>query len=128
MNSSTERRHHSRYPAQHIKVLVKSLRSESSEWKHASISSVDFNRYGIGLETNQNYVIGDIVSLIIQTVDSTITEVNGLVCNRSLTDHGFRMGIRFEHEGCEDEEADDAMINISEEILMIERQAAAFVH
>ena len=128
MNSSNERRSHSRYPAQHIKVLVKSLRTPGSEWEHALISSVDFNRYGIGLETNHNFVIGDIVSMIIQTDDSTIAEVNGLVCNRSITADGFRLGIRFEHEGCENEVAPDAMINISEEILMIERQSAAFVH
>ena len=128
MNATTERRIHNRYPAGNLRVLVKSRRNMDSDWGMALISSVDFNRYGIGLETDQNYAIGDILTLVIRTDDSMLVEINGLVCNRTQTERGYRFGIRFEHEGSGAEEAPDAVINISEEILMIERQAAQFVH
>lgn len=128
MSSPPERRLHSRYPAGNLRVLVKSRRTMDSDWDMALISSVDFNRYGIGLETERNYAIGDILTLVIRTDDSMLVEINGLVCNRTQTEHGFRFGVRFEHEGSSDEASPDAVINISEEILMIERQAAQFVH
>ncbi|WP_159931035.1 PilZ domain-containing protein [Oceanicoccus sp. KOV_DT_Chl] len=128
MNAVNERRHHTRYPANHLKVLIKSLRNRDSEWEMGYISTVDFNRFGIGIESTHNFAIGDILSLIIRTDDSTLAEVNGLICNRTITDSGFRFGVRFEHEGCEDEEAADAVFNISQEILMIERQAATAIH
>jgi hypothetical protein len=127
MNRSTERRTHSRYPANHIKVLIKSLRNDG-DWEKGHISTVDFNRFGIGLETPHNFAIGDILSLLIRTDDSTLAEVNGLVCNRTQTLTGYRFGVRFEHEGCEQEESPEAMINISEEILMIEREAVSALH
>lgn len=128
MNASQERRNYSRFPAQHLQVMVKSLRAMECDWEPGQISSVDFNRYGIALETSQNFVIGDILRIVIRTDDNTVAEVNGLVCNRTQTDFGFRFGIRFEHDGYEDENAQDAMINISEEILMIEKDAAAQLH
>ncbi len=128
MNASTERRQHNRYPASHLRVLVKSLREQDRDWEMGLISTVDFNRFGIGLEIDHNYAIGDILSLVIRTDDSTLAEINGLVCNREQTAQGFRFGIRFEHEDSSAEESPEAVINISEEILMIEREAASFVH
>lgn len=127
MTHTTERRAHSRYPAQHLKVLARSLRHEDSSWKAGSISSVDFNRYGICLESHCNYPIGDILTLIIRTDDSTIAEVNGLICNRTQTTDGFRFGIQFEHHQ-QPTESSEAPLNISAEILMIEQQAAAHIH
>ena len=128
MDSSEDRRIYSRYPAGHIKVAVKSLRSANAKWEDALVSAVDFNRHGIALETQYNFTIGDILLLFITTDDDTLAKVNGLVCNRSITDRGFRFGIRFEHQGCEGEESPESMINISEEVLLIEKQAARFVH
>lgn len=126
-NNDDDRRQHSRYPAEHLKVMARSLRN-SGDWEFGSISSVDFNRYGIALETRYNFAVGDILALVIKTDDATLAEVNGLICNRTITSSGYRFGIRFEHEGCEDEEATDAVINIREEILMIEKQAAGVMH
>lgn len=128
MDSSEDRRIYSRYPAGHIKVAVKSLRSADAKWEDALVSAVDFNRHGIALETHYNFTIGDILLLFITTDDDTLAKVNGLVCNRSITDQGFRFGIRFEHQGNQGEESPEAMINISEEVLLIEKQAARFVH
>ena len=129
MTSATEeRRHHHRYPAQHLRVLARSMRAENGSWEAGSISSVDFNRFGICLETRCNFAIGDILSMIIRTDDSTIAEVNGLICNRANTDSGFRFGVRFEHGPDETEPSTSSTINISEEILMIEREAANHIH
>ena len=127
MNKPTERRSHPRYPASKIKVLIKSLRNDG-DWEQGTISTVDFNRFGIGLETDHNFAIGDILSLLISTDDATIAEVNGLVCNRSHTPSGYRFGVRFEHTDCQQELSPDAVVNISEEILMIEREAASITH
>lgn len=122
-----DRRQHSRYPADHLKVMVRSLR-DNGDWEFGLISTVDFNRYGIGLETEHNFAVGDILAMVIKTDDATIAEVNGLVCNRTVLPYGYRFGVRFEHEDYEDEEAPDAVINIREEILMIEKQAAGVTH
>ena len=128
MSSTIERREHSRYPAGHLKVLIKSLRSNQGEWGLGAISSVDFNRYGIAIECAQNFAIGDILAMAIRTDDGIMTEINGLICNRTITDSGYRFGVRFEYEGCEEEASTDAVINISEEILMIEKQVAGVTH
>ena len=126
--ATEERRNHHRYPAQHLRVLARSMRSENGSWEAGSISSVDFNRFGICLETSCNFAIGDILNMIIRTDDSTIAEVNGLICNRSNTDSGFRFGVRFEHGPDAIELTTELAINISEEILMIEREAATHIH
>ncbi|MGK0500413.1 MAG: hypothetical protein ACJAYG_002063 [Oceanicoccus sp.] len=123
-----ERRQYGRYPANHLRVLVKSLRTPNSDWEMALINTVDFNRFGIGLETDINFAVGDILSMVIRTDDATLAEVNGLVCNRRVTENGFRFGVRFEHDGSAQEESPEAVINISEEILMIEREAASALH
>ena len=109
MNKPTERRSHPRYPASNIKVLIKSLRN-NGDWEQGTISTVDFNRFGIGLETDQNFAIGDILSLLICTDDSAIAEVNGLVCNRSHTPSGYRFGVRFEHQDCQHEASPEAVL------------------
>ncbi len=128
MNNSDDRRFYHRFPADHLKVAVKSLREQNAHWEDAYISAVDFNRHGIALDTDYNFTVGDILMLFISTDDDTLAKVNGLVCNRTLTDDGFRFGIRFEHQPLETEESPEAMINISEEILLIEKNAARFVH
>lgn len=110
------RRHYNRYPATHLKVLIKSIRSEDSGWIKGHINSVDFNRYGIGMETEHCFAIGDHVSLVIRTDDSMLTEITGIVCNRTKLDEGFRCGIRF-HLEAEDHGLD-----------LIEEQLTAVLH
>ncbi len=107
--------------------MARSLRQDG-DWEFAFITSVDFNRYGIGLETGHNFAIGDILQLVIRTDDATIAEVNGVVCNRSTTRNGYRFGIRFEHENYPEAETSEGPINITEELLMIEKQAAGVTH
>ncbi|MFT5577816.1 MAG: hypothetical protein ACI9WS_000567 [Paraglaciecola psychrophila] len=100
-----ERRHYYRYPTSELKVLIKSMRSQDSDWIKGMIRSVDFSRYGIGLETEHCFAIGDHVSLVIRTDDSTLTEITGIISNRTKQDQGFRCGIRF-HVDIKDDELD----------------------
>ena len=128
MKTPDERRIYNRFPAGHIKVSVKSLRSQQSDWMDATVSAVDFNRHAIALETGHNFAVGDILQLFITTDDDTLAKVNGLVCNRTITDSGFRFGVRFEHQDFASEESPEAVINISAEVLLIEKEAAGLVH
>lgn len=129
MNTISDRRTHNRYPAQHLRVMVKSLREQERGWEKGLVSSVDFNRYGIALETECSFAVGDILMLLIRTDDGTVAEVNALVCNRTQTEWGFRLGMRFQHEGADTEPGlEEAIVDIAEEVLMIERQAAGALH
>jgi hypothetical protein len=118
MTAISERRIHTRYNAHHIKVLIKPFEGGADDWELGEISSVDFNRYGIGLETSKNFSVGDIVMLVIRTDDACISEVPGIVCNRSQCDDGYRFGIRFEYEESGKEQT------LSEELLMLEQRSA----
>lgn len=124
MQAANERRHHSRYPASQLQVRLKSSRHRLGQWEQAVISSVDFNRYGIGLETANSYSVGEILELLIRTDDATTAEISGLVCNRTQTEQGFRLGIQFGHAATENNQQAD----ISGQILLIERQIAGLVH
>ena len=110
------RRSHARYPGEQLRVLVRSLNTENQDWVKGLISSVDFNRFGIGLETRHCFAIGEQVSMVIRTDDSGLSEINGVVCNRHKSELGFRCGIRFE------------LSDNNEELQAIEEQAAATIH
>lgn len=131
MNTTSERRDHSRYPAQHLKVLIKSTTQEGAYWETGLISTVDFNRFGIGLETECNFDVGDVLSMIIRTDDSTISEVNGVVCNGYKVGDIYRLGVRFQGMGDETEGAapsvEDEMV-VNDDMLILEQQAAAHIH
>lgn len=81
MSEPTERRTHSRYPASNIKVLIKSLRNDS-DWGKGYISTVDFNRFGIRLETTRNFAISDILSLLIRTPSPRLMAWSATVAKR----------------------------------------------
>ena len=113
---SENRRNYDRYPAGHLKVLIKSIRTDDGTWVKGYLNSVDFNRYGIGLETEHCFPIGDHVSLVIRTDDSTLTEISGIVCNRNKSDNIYRCGVRFN------------LGSTDEDLHLIEERAAAIVH
>lgn len=118
MNENRERREHTRYSAHHLRVLIKPYGAGPDDWGKGEISSVDFNRYGIGVETTHHFSVGDIVMMIIRTDDASISEIPGIICNRSYSNDGFRFGIRFEHDKSEQGNA------LSEQLMLIEKQSA----
>jgi len=128
MGSFSERRSQNRYPVNHLSVTIKSLQHHHHEWDNRSVNAIDFNRYGIALETEQNLAIGDTLTMRIGTDDVSVAEINGLVCNRTQLGHGFRFGIRFEYDCNENVEGAGVRLDIGDEILCIERQAKALDH
>lgn len=124
MDQPIERREHTRYSAHHLDVLIKSRRRETGLWETGAVVSADFNRFGIGIETEHCFAMGDILSLIIRTDDATITEVSGIVCNRVPCDGGYRFGVRFIDTDQDTQES----ANLSQELYEIELQAAQKVH
>jgi PilZ domain len=124
MDHIIERREHTRYAAHHLDVLIKSRRLETGLWETGSVISADFNRFGIGIETEHCFAMGDVLSLIIRTDDSTITEISGVVCNRTPCDSGYRFGVRFIDPEDESEEA----LNLGRELYEIEQHAAQKLH
>lgn len=98
MNKLHERRQHSRYPANHLDVLLKADNTtKENNWALAELVSVDFNQYGIAVESAHQFAVGDQLSLVICTDDGVTTKVNSIICNRSPCDSGFRYGLQFDY-------------------------------
>lgn len=125
MSESEERRQQQRFPAHHLKVLVRPLISDLDAmegWETGIVDSLDFNRFGIALQTSHCYAIGEILSIVIQTDDNLTIEVNGMVSNRSPCELGYRLGIQF-NDGIPHDET-----SMAEELVMLEQRAATHIH
>jgi len=79
------------------------------------LQAADFNRYGIALETEENYSVGDVLDIRLCNELEHCTEIKGLVCNRIPTVDGYRIGARFESEN--DDAASDAMLLLEREVM-----------
>ncbi len=117
-----DRREHTRYSTNHIKVLVKPAGPGGADWELGEIPSVDFSRNGIALETDCPFAVGDLLQMIIRTDDASITEVAGVICNRVQCPSGYRFGVRFEYDDSKQGHT------IADELLLLEREAAEHVH
>jgi len=119
-----ERRSRFRYPANHYNILIKLLNDDSGEWEKGSTSVIDLNRYGIGLETKLSFPIGETVTMLIDTFDSEVIEIAGLICNRSKSKNGFRLGVRFRSNTDNEDETSNTAIDVLEDLLIDEQRAA----
>ena len=122
MSPIKERREHTRYSAHHLAVFVRSMREKEEHWIPGEISSVDFNRFGIALETRHSFATGDLLAMVIRNDDYSMAEVIGVVCNRTSSEQGYRFGIRFEYDDT------DAGRKIADDLLMLEKNAASQIH
>jgi hypothetical protein len=122
MNKVDERREYTRYAAHHLAVFVRSMRDKEEKWIPGEITAVDINRHGMALETTHNFSTGDLLAMVIRNDDYSMAEVVGIVCNRSTSEKGFRFGIRFDFDESEQGQ------KISNELLMLEKQAADQIH
>ncbi len=95
MTSITDRRQHARYPAKLLEVLARSNNDDSQPWAVSEVVAVDFNRFGIALESTQQFGMDEILSLIIYTDDGIASKIQGTVRYCSDCDVGFRYGIHF---------------------------------
>lgn len=122
MEISTERRQHTRFQTPSLSVTAKSLFGNSSDWVQGEISTVDFNRFGMGIELQYPLLAGDKLSLIIDGQGKELSEVTGVVCNRTKTDTGYRYGLQFDYD------KEDKASDLAHEMLMMELHAVANVH
>ncbi len=118
MTVKNERREHDRYTGQHLKALVKPYFGEGEDWGRGEISTIDFNRNGMGMETDAYFAVGEFVKLVIRTDDAMITELPGVICNRCKMGDSYRFGVRFEL----DLQGDDS--DFHEQLVELELQAA----
>jgi hypothetical protein len=96
MNSITDRRHHERHPAAHLDVLARTLHEDDAPWALGEVVAVDFNQYGIALDSTQLFTLGDQLKLVICTDDGVKADVTGVVCHRTSSDVGYRYGLHFD--------------------------------
>ena len=115
MDFPEEKRKYHRYSVGHLRVKVGSISGLSDELTPRYLQSVDFNRYGIALQTRKNYSVGEVLTISLCNEQESFAEVKGLVCNRIPTDDGYRIGIRFEPEN--DQAACEAMLLLEREII-----------
>ncbi len=97
MNEPIDRRQHSRYPANHLDVLIQTNSTVDLPWALAELVAVDFNQYGIAIQSDHYFGVGDNLSLIICTDDSVTAKVKGIVCNRTVLATGYRYGLYFDY-------------------------------
>jgi len=115
MNGSEERRQYHRYSVDHLSAKVMSSFDFSGELAPKHLETVDFNRYGIGLETKESYSVGEVLKIQLCNELESCAEIKGLVCNRIPTGDGYRIGIRFESEN--DQAASDVMLLLEREVM-----------
>ena len=117
MSSITDRRHHTRYPAHHLDVLARPNDQDSGPWALGEVVAVDFNRYGIALESSQFFSTGDMLSLVICTDDSATSKVTAMVCNRTPQGPIYRYGLQFKS----DDNPETTTQSIAQRLLSIEQ-------
>ena len=119
---TAERRAHTRYAAHHLAVFVRSMREKKEQWVPGEITSIDFNRYGMALETTHCFATGDLLAMVIRNDDYSMAEVVGVICNRTQSERGYRFGVRFDFDDSEQGR------KIADDLLMLEKEAATHIH
>ncbi len=97
---SDERRQLARYPAHHLKVKI--LSRYSDRHSEGELFSLDFNRQGMSLESDELLAVGESLSLQLSTHDGLKIEVPAVVCNRCKSQQNFRFGLAFNFEASND--------------------------
>jgi len=96
MNITTnERRHHQRFLAPELSIALQSLKSKEELTQNTNLCVVDFNRFGMAIESEHNFKIGDELRLIVSDKYKREIKVNGFVCNRAKLNDGYRCGLHF---------------------------------
>lgn len=105
VSGNRDRRQHNRYPANNLDVLLKSAGGDELNWELAELVSVDFNQFGIAVESLHNFNVGDVLSLVICTDDGVTSKVTAIVCNRSICRNGNRYGLFFDYENTQEHDS-----------------------
>ena len=96
MNITTnERRHHQRFLAPDLSIALHTLKSKEALTQDTYLCVVDFNRFGMAIESEHNFKIGDELCLLISDKYKREIKVNGFVCNRAKKAESYRCGLHF---------------------------------
>lgn len=95
MQSIEERRQHPRYPAPAMELMARPLEEASNEWLTGKLRAVDFNRFGMSLETDFPLLAGDQINLVLSGEDERRAEIRAEVRNRQRLLNGYRYGVSF---------------------------------
>ena len=97
--TNTERRSHHRYLAPTLSILLKSIESKVNDIKSIQLSMIDFNCFGMAVQSQHNFRIGEELQLIISDKLNQSVDVACFVCNRAKTVDGYRSGLHFINQG-----------------------------
>ena len=94
--TNSERRTHQRYLAPGLSILLKSIQSKiEKNNEEVQLSTVDFNRFGMAVNSQHSFKIGDELQLVLTNNFDHSVEVSCFVSNRAKTESGYRCGLHF---------------------------------
>lgn len=113
-NSNLDRRTHERYLAPSFSLLLQSIANQQNE--NISLSTVDFNRFGMAIESQHNFKIGDELQLVISDGADHSVEVSCFVCNRAKINDSYRCGLHFIEQTANNDKTKETLISLEERL------------
>jgi len=116
-NTNLDRRTHERYLAPSFSLLLKSSQSIANQQnKDILLSTIDFNRFGMAIESQYNFKIGDELQLVISDGAENAVEVSCFVCNRSKINNNYRCGLHFIGQNINTTRTKQSLISLEEQL------------
>ena len=115
--TNLDRRTHERYLAPSFSLLLKSTLSTATQQNEdILLSTIDFNRFGMAIESQHNFKIGDELQLVISDGAEHAVEVSCFVCNRSKTNESYRCGLHFIGQTTNGTKTKQSLISLEEQL------------
>ena len=118
MNTTkVNRRSHERYLAPSFSLLLKpTLAIADQQLEEISLSTIDFNRFGMAIESLHNFKIGDELLLEISDGAEHSVEVSCFVCNRAKINDNYRCGLHFIDQTTNDTKTKASLISLEQQL------------
>ena len=98
-------------------ILLKSTQSIADQQNEdILLSTIDFNRFGMAIESQHNFKIGDELQLVISDGTDHSVEVSCFVCNRSKTNNSYRCGLHFMDQNINHTKTKETLISLEEQL------------
>ena len=112
-----DRRTHERYSAPSLSLLLKSPRAITHlNDEKIELSTIDFNRFGMAIESQHNFKIGDELLLVISDGTKHSVEVACFVCNRAKVDNNYRCGLHFMDQSATNAQTQASLISLEAQL------------
>ena len=116
-NTNFNRRSHERYLAPSFSLLLKSTQSIANHQdEDILLSTIDFNRFGMAIESLHSFKIGDELQLVISDGAENSVEVSCFVCNRSKINNSYRCGLHFLSQNANNTKTKQSLISLEEQL------------